>query len=271
MRWLQDITLGNYFPAESVVHRLDPRLKLAGLGLLMGVTFAVSSAGAIVFHTFLILTVIKLSRIPLIYFLRSLRFFIWLFLFTAILHLFFTPGEPVFTDWPLNFLPVTQEGLARGGLISWRLLAIIALSALLTHTTTPLEITRGMESILSPLGRLKFPVQDFSLMMMMSIRFIPVLSEETQRVWKAQRSRGADFGRGGLKVKAHTLTSVLLPVFAGVFRRADELAMALEARGYVPGRRRTSMRKLSWKARETAALVLLALWVAALYLLQAAG
>ncbi len=271
MRWLQDITLGNYFPAESPIHSLDPRLKIAGLALLMGVTFAVSSVGAIILHTVSILTVIRLSRIPLAYFLRSLRFFIWLFLFTAVLHLFFTPGEPVFVQSPLNLLPITHEGLARGGLISWRLLAIIALSTLLTNTTTPLEITRGMETIQSPLERLNFPVQDFSLMMMMSIRFIPVLSEETQRVWKAQRSRGADFGRGGLKAKAHTLTSVLLPVFAGVFRRADELAMALEARGYVPGRKRTSMKQLYWSGRETAALVLLTLWVASLVIFQVAG
>ncbi|TNF45994.1 energy-coupling factor transporter transmembrane protein EcfT [bacterium] len=241
------------------------------LALLMGVTFAVSAPGAIVLHTVFILTAIRLSKIPLVYFLRSLRFFIWLFLFTAILHLFFTQGEPIFVQAPLDFLPITYEGLERGGLISWRLLVIIALSALLTHTTTPLEITRGMESILSPLERLRFPVQDFSLMMMMSIRFIPVLSEETQRVWKAQRSRGADFGRGGLKKKAHTLMSVLLPVFAGVFRRADELATALEARGYVPGQRRTSMKQLFWTGRETSALVILTLWMATLAGLQVIG
>ena len=108
-------------------------------------------------------------------------------------------------------------------------------------------------------------------MMMMSIRFIPVLSEETQRVWKAQRSRGADFGRGGLKTRAHTLTSVLLPVFASIFRRADELAMALEARGYVPGRKRTSMKQLTWTGQETAALLLLILWVAVLAGLQMRG
>lgn len=268
MRLLQDITLGNYFPAESIVHSLDPRFKIVALGLLMGVTFAVSNPGAIVFHTLFILTGIRFSRIPLVYFLRSLRFFIWLFLFTAILHLFFTQGEPIFVHSPLNYLSITYEGLERGGLISWRLLVVIALSALLTHTTTPLEITRGMESILSPLEKLRFPVQDFSLMMMMSIRFIPVLSEETQRVWKAQRSRGADFGRGGLKRKAHTLMSILLPVFASVFRRADELATALEARGYVPGQRRTSMKQLSWTGRETSALVILILWVTTLAGLQ---
>jgi energy-coupling factor transport system permease protein len=122
---------------------------------------------------------------------------------------------------------------------------VISFSALLTQATTPMAITRAMESLLSPLKRFRFPVHDFSLMMMIAIRFIPVLSDETQRVWKAQRSRGADLTRGSLKHRAGTLMSVIIPVFTGVFRRADDLAMALEARGYVPGQARTSMRRLA--------------------------
>ena len=260
MRWLQDITLGNYYPADSMIHALDPRVKITSMTLMMGLTFILTAPGALVFHTAALLLVVRLSMIPVRTFLRSMRFFIWLFLITALLHLLLTPGTPI-TDEPiLGLFTITREGLERGGLISWRLFTVIALSALLTHTTTPLEITRGLEVMLSPLERLRVPVQDFSLMMMMSIRFIPVLSEETQRVWRAQRSRGADLRGGGLKRKTATLMSVILPVFAGVFRRADDLAIALESRGYVPGRRRTSMRRLAWGREETIACVLALAW-----------
>lgn len=263
-----EITLGNYYPAESAVHRLDPRFKLLAVTFLMAVTFITRAPWAVTFHTLAVVCLVRLSGIPVRYFLRTLRFFLWLFIFTGILHLCFTPGRPL-TDEPiLGFLQITQEGLARGGLISWRLLAIISLSALLTHSTTPLEITRGMESLLSPLERFRFPVQDFALMMMMAIRFIPVLSDEAQRVWKAQRSRGAHFGRGGVKRRANTLMSILIPVFAGVFRRADDLATALEARGYSPDRRRTSMVRLVWTAKETHALIFVALWILAVLALE---
>ena len=256
-----DITLGNYYPSDSVIHSLDPRLKLLALTLLMGATFLLRGPWTVLLHTSVLLAVVRLSGIPLGYFIRALRFFLWLFIFTGILHLFFTPGQPLTEQPILGIFNITHEGVSRGALISWRLLLVIALSALLTHSTTPLEITRGMESLLSPLERLRFPVQDFSLMMMMAIRFIPVLSDEAQRVWKAQRSRGARFGRGGLKQRANALMSILIPVFAGVFRRADELATALEARGYSSDRRRTSMVQLRWKAGETLALIFVILWI----------
>ena len=268
MRWFQDITLGNYYPAESVVHRLDPRLKMTSMALLMGMTFAVSNPWAVLLQSFALLAAVWLSRIPMTYFLRSLRFFVWLFFFTAVLHLFFTPGEPIPGSPFLGFIRITHEGIAEGGLISWRLITVIALSSLLTATTTPLEITRGMESILSPLEKLRFPVQDFSLMMMMAIRFIPVLSDETQKIWKAQKSRGADLGHGGIKRRANALVSILLPVFVGLFRRADDLAKALEARGYVPGRRRTSMKQLLWTGRESLALIVILIWASAILTLQ---
>lgn len=268
MRWFQDITLGNYYPADSVVHRLDPRLKMTAMALLMGMTFAVSNPWAILLQSLAIIAAVRLSRIPMTYFLRSLRFFVWLFFFTAVLHLFFTPGEPVPGSPFLGFIRVTYEGIAGGGLISWRLITVIALSSIFTSTTTPLEITRGMESILSPLGKLHFPVQDFSLMMMMAIRFIPVLSDETQKIWKAQKSRGADLGHGGIKRRTRALVSILLPVFVGIFRRADDLAKALEARGYVPGKRRTSMKELIWTGRESMALIIILILSFSLLILQ---
>lgn len=257
---LLQISLGNYYPAESVVHSLDPRLKIMSLAAMMFITFAVSDITTVLLHTAVVLGTVLLSGIPLKVFYRGLRLFVFLFFFTAILHLFFTPGKAVFEiTWPV-VITVTEEGIGRGALISWRLLTVIALSSLLTYTTSPLSITRGLESLLAPLARLKFPVQDFSLMMMMAIRFIPVLTNETDRVWKAQRSRGADLRRGGLKSRSTTLMSIILPVFTSLFRRADELAVALESRGYVPGKPRTAMYPLKWKYSDTVALVFLLLW-----------
>jgi len=255
-----NIALGNYYPADSVIHGLDPRFKIVSLAVMMLITFAVSGVIPVGLHTVVVLSLVLLSAIPFKVFYRGLRLFVFLFFFTAVLHLFFTPGTPVIEITAPLRITITQEGIARGALISWRLLTVIALSSLLTYTTSPLSITRGLESLLAPLARIGFPVQDFSLMMMMAIRFIPVLTNETDRVWKAQRSRGANMRKGSLKIRAATLMSIILPVFMGLFRRADELAVALEARGYVPGKPRSAMFPLKWKTSDTMALVFLALW-----------
>ncbi len=262
-----NIALGNYYPTDSVVHSLDPRLKITSLAVMMRITFAISDIATVCLHTAVVLGLVLLSGIPLKVFYRGLRLFVFLFFFTAVLHLFFTPGTPVIELTTPVKITITEEGISRGALISWRLLTVIALSSLLTYTTSPLSITRGLESLLAPLARLRFPVQDFSLMMMMAIRFIPVLTDETDRVWKAQRSRGADLRRGGLKVRSATLMSIILPVFTGLFRRADELAIALEARGYVPGKPRSAMFPLKWRRADTAALFGLVLWGSAVLLM----
>ncbi|UCG39647.1 MAG: energy-coupling factor transporter transmembrane protein EcfT [bacterium] len=266
-----NITLGNYYPARSRIHSLDPRLKVASLAVLMILTFAVTEPGAVLLHSCLAGLCILASSVPVRIFYRGLRVFLFLFLFTAVLHLFFTPGEPLVSISEPFRASITREGVVRGLLVSWRLVTVIALSSLLTYTTTPLAITRALESLLGPLSRVRFPVQDFSLMMMMSIRFIPVLTSETDRVWKAQRSRGADLRRGGLRKRAATLMSIVVPVFTALFRRADDLALALEARGYVPGGRRTSMHPLAWKGSDTAALVLVAAWSATIVVSLLAG
>jgi energy-coupling factor transport system permease protein len=267
------IALGNYYPARSIIHSLDPRFKIVALAALMMITFLIESPGGIGAHTAAIAAAVGFSGVPVRLFLRGLRVFAFLFLFTAVLHLFFTPGTPVFTMTAPVTITITKEGISRGLLISWRLITVIALSSLLTYTTTPLSITRGLEAMLGPLKKVRFPVQDFSLMMMMAIRFIPVLTGETERVWKAQRSRGADPGKGGLRARSRVLLSVILPVFTGLFRRADELALALEARGYRPGQERTAMYPLSWVGRDTIATGVVAVWAGALlwYVLRAKG
>lgn len=266
-----NITLGQYYPANSPIHRLDPRLKIVSLAILMLLTFAVSGPAAVGLHTAATLGCVAVSGVPVRVFFRGLRIFFFLFLFTALLHLFFTPGPPLFMlPGPIP-LKITQEGILRGALVSWRLLTVITLSSLLTYTTTPMVITRGLESLLAPLARLRFPVQDFSLMMMMAIRFIPVLTTETDRVWKAQKSRGADLRRGGIRTRAATLMSVVLPVFTGLFRRADDLALALQARGYAPGKARTCMHPLKWGSGDTVALLVLAGWSGALTVILGVG
>ncbi|MDT8395832.1 MAG: energy-coupling factor transporter transmembrane component T [bacterium] len=262
-----NIALGNYYPARSPIHSLDPRFKIVALAGLMMATFLIDCPGGVGLHSAAIAAAIVLSGVPVPVFLRGLRVFAILFLFTAVLHLFFTPGTPVLEITAPVTISITSEGITRGLLISWRLITVIALSSLLTYTTTPLSITRGLEAMLTPLKRVKFPVQDFSLMMMIAIRFIPVLTGETERVWKAQRSRGADPGRGGLRARSRVLMSVILPVFIGLFRRADELALALEARGYRPGMERTAMYPLSWRGRDFAATVIIVLWAAGVLLL----
>jgi energy-coupling factor transport system permease protein len=268
-----NLALGNYYPEKSVIHKLDPRFKIVSLAILMIATFLVDQSSLVILHSGAIFGAVLLSRVPVPMFLRGLRVFAILFLFTAVLHLFFTPGTPVFKITTPVTVTITSEGISRGLLISWRLITVIALSSLLTYTTTPLSITRGLESMLSPLKKVRFPVQDFSLMMMMAIRFIPVLTGETERVWKAQRSRGADPGKGGLKARSQVLVSVIVPVFTGLFRRADELAIALETRGYMPGQERSSMYPLSWGSRDSVAVMIVLLWTSALLwgVLQARG
>ncbi len=258
-----NLALGNYYPGDSALHSLDPRLKMPALILLTGITFAISTPQAVALHTAGIAALVAAARIPPAVFIRGLRYFLWLFIFTAVLHLFLAPGERIFDHGLLGRLPVTWEGLAQGGLVSWRLLSVIALSALLTGTTTPLQITHGLEALLSPLARLRFPVQDFALMMMIALRFIPILTEEAQRIWKAQRSRGADLRKGGLRRRAQTLLSVVLPVFIGLFRRADDLALALEARGYSPGSPRTCSHPMRWAGPEWKGTIAMAVWAAA--------
>jgi energy-coupling factor transport system permease protein len=269
---IPDIILGDYVEGSSLLHRLDPRLKLGAGLVLMGAPFALIRPEAVVMHTVLTAGTVFLSGIPFRAFLRSLRFFLTLLLVTAALHLFFTPGIPLAIMGPVA---VTREGAAGGALTAWRLLCALVMSALLTHTTTPLQITRGLEAIMAPLGRPLFgrimiPVQDLSLMMMMTLRFVPVLAEEARRVHLAQKSRGADWGRGGPRARSRALISFFIPLFAGTFRRADELAAALEARGFMPGALRTSMHPLEWTRRDMAGLLLAAFWIAILAVLQGA-
>jgi energy-coupling factor transport system permease protein len=246
MRILQDITLGQYLPADSIIHDLDPRLKCIVLIVLMVVVFFIEDPLKFTLLGLCVLLIIRLSKIPLTYVLKGIAPFVWLFLFASIAHFFFTPGESIapFPIWKIN---VTREGVANGVVVTVRILFIILLSSLLTLTTTPLELTTALKRVLSPLERWKVPVGDFAMMMMLTLRFVPILLMEARRIINAQKSRGIDFESGGLVARAKKLVPIFIPLFHLSFKRADELAIAMTCRGYMTGISRTTYRELRFK------------------------
>ena len=245
---LKDITLGQYFPGNSPIHLLDPRAKLLMLVVYIAALFTASwwvSYG--VMFLFLI-TVIAISRIPLKSILAGLKPLLFILIFTGILNLFFTPGENKI--FPNTFLPITWEGLERAALMMIRILMLITGTFLLTYTTSPIALTDGLESLLGPLKKLHLPVHELSMMMCIALRFIPTLIEETDKIMSAQKARGADFESGKLMERVKALVPILVPLFISAFRRADELATAMECRCYQGGDGRTKMKLLRYKRRD---------------------
>jgi energy-coupling factor transport system permease protein len=249
MKFLQDITLGQYMPVDSFVHRLDPRTKFILLMILMIVVFFISKPLPFLLMGLFVTLIITLSNIPIGSVLRGIIPFFWLFLFAAIAHLFFTPGRSI-PPFPIGFLNITEEGLINGVLVSSRILCIIVLSSLLTLTTTPIELTAALKKVLAPLKAVKAPVDDFVMMMMLTIRFVPILLLESQRIINAQKSRGIDFETGGIFSRARKLVPILIPLFHLSFKRADELAVAMVSRGYATGAERTSFKELRFSKRD---------------------
>ncbi len=236
-------------PVDSFVHRLDPRTKFILLMILMIIVFFISKPLPFLLMGFLIVLAITLSNIPVRSVLRGIIPFFWLFLFAAIAHLFFTPGRSI-PPFPIGFVNVTEQGLINGVVISTRILYIIVLSSLLTLTTTPMELTTALKRVLSPLKVFKAPVDDFVMMMMLTIRFVPILLLESQRIINAQKSRGIDFETGGVLSRARKLVPILIPLFHLSFKRADELAVAMVCRGYATGAERTSFKELHFSKRD---------------------
>ncbi len=242
---LKDITLGQYFPGKSVIHRLDPRTKLVILVLYIVALFlAVSWVSYGVMLAFLLST-IAISRIPPKSFVRGMKPLIFILVFTGVLNLFFTQGETVLVKfWKIV---ITQEGLVRAIFMIVRILMLVMGTFLLTYTTSPIALTDGLESLLSPLKKIKVPVHELSMMMCIALRFIPTLIEETDKIMSAQKARGADFESGKLMDRVKALVPVLVPLFISAFRRADELATAMECRCYQGGDGRTKMKLLRYK------------------------
>ena len=251
---LKDITLGQYFPGNSPVHRLDPRTKLLAVVLYIAALFLASW-----FVTYAIMFVvlagsIAVSRVPIKSIVRGLKPVLFIVVFTAVLNLFYTPGNTVLVHFWI--FTITLEGVWRAFFMVVRIMMLIAGTFLLTYTTSPILLTDGLESLLGPLKKIRVPVHELAMMMSIALRFIPTLIEETDKIMSAQRARGADFESGSLIQRAKALLPLLVPLFISAFRRADELATAMECRCYHGGEGRTRLRQLQYKLADYATLFL---------------
>lgn len=256
---IRDITIGQYYPAESIIHRLDPRIKLIGtLVYIISLFLFKTSFWGYLFTIPFLLSVILLSKVPLKFICKGLKAVIFLLLFTVSFNLFLTPGEVI---WKLGFVKITKEGIHQAGFMGIRLITLILGSSLMTFTTTPNQLTDGIESLFSPLKVLHVPVHEVAMMMSIALRFIPILLEETDKIMKAQQARGADFETGGLIKRAKAMVPILVPLFISAFRRASDLAMAMEARCYRGGKGRTKMKPLHYAQRDFVAFVVYAIYI----------
>lgn len=245
---LSEITLGQYFPGNSCIHKLDPRTKiLATLLYIVAIFFAVSPVSYGILFAFLAL-VIGLSSLPVLLVLRSLKPIWIIVVLTLCIHMFTAPGETVVWSW--KFLNITAEGLDLGLKMAARLILLLLFSSVLTFTTSPIVLTDGIESLLRPFKAVGVPAHELAMMMTIALRFIPTLLEETDRIMKAQTARGADFSSGNLLERMKNMLPLLVPLFISAFRRADELAVAMEARCYRGGEGRTRMHQLAYAARD---------------------
>ena len=241
---LKDITLGQYFPGNSVIHRLDPRTKLILLVVYMVALFVASGWVSYGVMLLFLLTVIKISTIPGKAIVRGMKPLVMILIFTGVLNLFFTKEGTVLVDFWI--ITITTGGLERALFMMARILMLITGTFLLTYTTSPISLTDGLESLMGPLKAVKVPVHELSMMMCIALRFIPTLIEETDKIMSAQKARGADFESGKLIERAKALIPILVPLFISAFRRADELATAMECRCYQGGEGRTKMKLLRY-------------------------
>ena len=240
---LQDITLGQFFPGNSILHRLDPRTKIISLFALMILIFSAQGRAAYIALTILTAGLIFLSKVPPLTILKSIKPLSWIILFTLLIHFVSHDGEVLAKFYVFK---VTTEGIIYGVKISLRLVLLIVLASLLTFTTSPLKLTDATEKLLSPLKKIGVPSHELAMMMTIAIRFVPTLIEETDKIIKAQKSRGLDFESGGLIKRLRAMVPILVPLFLSSFRRADDLAMAMEARCYRGGEGRTHMKQLQF-------------------------
>ncbi len=258
---LKDITLGQYFPGNSVIHRLDPRTKLIALVAYIVALFLAKGWVAYGLLLAFLATVIKVSTIPVKSIVRGMKPLVMILVFTGILNIFFTGGETVLVKfWVIT---ITLEGILRAAQMMIRILMLISGTFLLTFTTSPIALTDGLEQLMNPLKKLKVPVHELSMMMCIALRFIPTLIEETDKIMSAQKARGADFETGSLMDRAKALIPILVPLFISAFRRADELATAMECRCYQGGEGRTKMKLLRYTRWDLNAFLVLAALIGA--------
>jgi len=256
---LREITLGQYYPADSVIHKLDPRVKLLGtLIFLISLFITDNFIGYAVAVIFLVFAIV-ISKVPFSYMVKGMRAIMMLLLFSVVMNLFMTPGEPIVSFWKLS---ISKEGIYTAVFLAFRLVFLIIGSSIMTLTTTPNNLTDGLEKGLGFLKVIKVPVHEISMMMSIALRFIPILMEETDKIMKAQIARGADFESGNLIKRAKAMIPLLVPLFVSAFRRANDLATAMEARCYRGGEGRTKMKPLKYKKRDALAYLIIFTYLA---------
>ena len=249
---LKDITLGQYFPGNSLLHRFDPRSKIIFTVLFIAAIFLCKGLVSYGITLLILLMMIGISKVQPRVFLKGMKPVVFIVVCTAILNLFYTSGTVL---WSWGILKITEEGIWKAGFMVLRILMLIACTLLLTYTTSPILLTDGLEKLLRPLKKLNFPVHELSMMMSIALRFIPTLIQETDKIISAQKARGADFDSGNLIQKAKALIPILIPLFISSFRRAEELAMAMECRCYHGDEGRTSLRQLHYAGRDYGLIV----------------
>ncbi len=256
---IKDITIGQFFPGKSIVHRLDPRMKIILTGIYIVLLFLAKSIFALLVGIIFMIGAFIISQIPIRLMLKSIKPIVPIIIFTAVLNLFFiTTGELLFQFW---IIKITTDGVKTSVFMVVRIICLIIGTSLLTYTTSPIALTDAIERILSPLKKIRVPVHELSMMMTIALRFIPTLIEETDKIMSAQKARGADMETGSLIKRAKALIPILIPLFVSAFRRAEELAMAMECRCYHGGEGRTRLKQLCTAPRDFAALFVTALFL----------
>jgi energy-coupling factor transport system permease protein len=252
---MEKMIIGRYVPLDSLIHRMDPRSKLLLVFLFVCIVFLANNALTYMILGIFTCLLLGLSKIPIRFLYAGLKPVLFLVLFTLVLHLFLTKEGDILVKF--GWIEIYEEGLRQGAFISLRFFYLILITSLLTLTTTPIEITDGLETLLEPLKKVNFPVHEMALMMSISLRFIPTLMQETDKIMKAQMARGVEFTSGPIKERLKAIVPLLIPLFVSSFKRAEELAIAMEARGYRGGEGRTKYRQLVWTYIDTSILMLM--------------
>ncbi len=262
---IREITLGQYYPSASAIHKMDPRFKIiATFGYIISLFVVVNITAYLPVLLFLGM-VIAISKVPLSYVLRGLKPIFLIIFFTVSINLFFTPGDVIFR---FGFIALTRQGVNQAIFLALRLILLIMGTSMMTFTTSPIELTDGLESLLNPLKKIGFPVHEIAMMMTIALRFIPTLLEETDKIMKAQMARGTDFESGNLIARAKNLVPILVPLFISAFHRADELALAMEARCYRGGEGRVRMKELKYRRFDLIGFIVLIIYFIAIFVVS---
>ncbi len=262
---IRDITLGQYYPSGSFIHKMDPRFKIIATFIYIISLFLAGSITAYIPIVLFLALIIFISKVPINYVLRGLKPIFLIILFTVSINLFFTPGKEIFK---LGFLTISDKGLQQAFYLGMRLILLIMGTSMMTFTTSPIELTDGLESLFNPLKKIGFPAHEIAMMMTIALRFIPTLLEEMDKIMKAQMARGTDFESGSLVNRAKNMVPILVPLFISAFQRADELAMAMEARCYRGGEGRVRMKELKYTRRDAFGAALIIIYIALIFVVN---